>query len=850
MTPHPTAAVGQSPRTADDALIERLAEEMAGRWRAGERPLTEEFLDRSPDLWHRPDAALELIAEELALRDEYDCPTTASELAGRFPRWSAQVAALLDCQRVFGPCLGSPQFPAPGEVIGDFHLLAELGRGAHGRAYLATQPALAGRYVVLKVGPDTGSEHLSLARLQHTHVVPLYSAHEFPGRGLRGLCLPYFGGATLAEILTRLGRLQAGSAAGKDLLPDSGPSEPGDALAAGRGPVWEFLARASFEDAVCWVGACLADALEYAHDRGVLHLDLKPSNVLIAADGTPMLLDFHLARPPLRAGEAPPPWLGGTPGYVAPEQADAVTAVREGRAIPGDVDARADVYALGVLLGESLAAAHPGWAIGSVSVGLADVLARSRAADPRERYPTAAELAADLRRQLADLPLRGVGNRSLAERWGKWRRRRPYALPLAFALAALAAFSGGAALHVSRLADGARTAREDGLSRMARGEYEEAARAFRDGEALAEESPFDRSLRADLRGLRATAERGRTAVELHQFCERARPLYDAEFVTPEQTRTAAARCRELWDRREALAAGLAGQPAPELERQWRADLLDVAILACRLGERSGLPGGADAAHRQALVTLEEAEGLLGVSGALYLERGRHARAVGLDQLADAATRRGQALPPTSAWDHLMVGRSYLVGGDVPRAAAEFDRSLARDPRSLWAHYYRGVCCLRLGQPVGAVAAFSACTALAPDVAWCVYNRGLAYGEAGQWEPALADFDRALALDPALAAAYLGRAAVHHRAGRHAEALADLHRAADLGVSPAEVRYREALVFLAAGDRPDAVARLRDALHNDPNHSAARELLTRLTAQPGGDQPTNTPPGKPPKASNP
>src|SRR5262249_57978758 len=62
-----------------------------------------------------------------------------------------------------------------------------------------------------------------------------------------------------------------------------------------------------------------------------------------------------------------------------------------------------------------------------VSVGLADLLDRCLAPDPRERYPDAAALAADLRRHLTDLPLQGVRNRSLVERWRKWRRRRPSA---------------------------------------------------------------------------------------------------------------------------------------------------------------------------------------------------------------------------------------------------------------------------------------------------------------------------------------------------------------------------------------------------------------------------------------
>src|SRR5206468_748583 len=93
----------------------------------------------------------------------------------------------------------------------------------------------------------------------------------------------------------------------------------------------KFLARASYVEAICWIGIGLADALQYAHERGLVHLDLKPANVLLAADGQPMILDFHLAHEPIRADGPPPRWLGGTPGYMSPEQQQALVAVRQHR---------------------------------------------------------------------------------------------------------------------------------------------------------------------------------------------------------------------------------------------------------------------------------------------------------------------------------------------------------------------------------------------------------------------------------------------------------------------------------------------------------------------------------------
>jgi serine/threonine protein kinase/tetratricopeptide (TPR) repeat protein len=810
---------------SDSSAVERLAEDMIACWRKGERPLTEHYLEQFPHLQQSAEVVLELLAEELALREEYREPVSLSVFTRRFPQWPAQIQALIECQRTLGPRIAS--IPKPGDSLGEFQLVSELGRGSHARVFLATQPSLDSRLVVLKLGPAVGQEHLSLARLQHSHIVPLYSVHEFPDHGLRGLCLPYFGGSTLHNVLANLKQqnqpptgngvlaaIQQDRSAAGDSPPDCGTSE--------------FLKTAAFPDIICWIGVCLADALQYAHERGLLHLDLKPSNILLASDGVPMLLDFHLARPPLHGGDSPPFRLGGTPGYMAPEHLEAVQAVRDGVVIPRVLDARADVYSLGVVLRDALAGA-PESGGSFPSVGLADILARCTASDPDERYPTAAALAKDLGRHLANQSLTGVPNRSLAELWHKWRRRRPHALPLLMALISILAVFGGLAIHTDRLASQAAAALREGHLQLNQGRYTEASESFRSGELLVEGLPFHRELRTHLREEKLMAERGQTAVELHLACDQIRPLYAADFATPLQSQQVEKHCRDLWDKRDLLVEKLSGQMSPELERQWRSDLLDVAILAGRSLERTASGTAKQEIHREALLTLDQAENLLGASGILYLERVRHARALGQYAIAERSNVQAQDHPPQTAWDHVVLGRYYLSSGDVRRAIGEMNLCLQRDPQSLWGHYFKGVCCLRLGRAIEAVAEFSACTILAPNAAWCIHNLGQAYSEAGEPELALSSFDRALALEPGLSASYLGRATIFQRKGRYADALADLSSAAEGGISLAEVEYRKALVYLASGDRPASLASLRLCLKRDPRHVQAQETLSRVTS---------------------
>src|SRR6185436_6995221 len=76
--------------------------------------------------------------------------------------------------------------------------------GGQGRVFLATQPSLSDRPLVVKLTRRSGEEHLSLARLQHTHIVPLYLVQDFPEENLRALCMPYLGGTSWSRLLDDL----------------------------------------------------------------------------------------------------------------------------------------------------------------------------------------------------------------------------------------------------------------------------------------------------------------------------------------------------------------------------------------------------------------------------------------------------------------------------------------------------------------------------------------------------------------------------------------------------------------------------------------------------------------------
>ena len=637
-----------SPPSDEEQLIEDLTEEMAQRWRDGERPRVEDYLELYPQLRDQPEAALELLYEEIHLRQEQGEEIRAKEFLKRFPDWQQEVHALLECHHLLAQQLAGPLFPTVGETLGEFRLLAELGGGAASRVFLAAQPSLANRPVVLKLGPHGGCEHLSLARLQHTHIVPLHSAHDFPARLLRALCLPYFGGTTLDRLLDALRDRPPSQRSGRDLID---ALQNGERWAdAGRSPnkLADFLGRLSYVQTVCWIAACLCDGLHYAHERGLLHLDLKPSNILLAADGQPMLLDFHLARPPVPAGAVAPVWMGGTPAYMPPEQRAALEAVLRREKVPEAVDVRADLFSLGVLLYELLGGRLPSEPAATaghvqpsarslrrlnpcVTVGLADVVARCLSRDPERRYSSAADLATDLRRHLADLPLHGVANRSWSERWRKWQRRRRHALPLLILSLTVTAASAFALVHASRQSHKAQIALHDGQDYLAQRRYAEALNAFKHGIALVEDLPFGSDLKQHLHDRLREAECGQAIHELHLFRQRVRPLYNDASLPEAQARTVESHCRAIWQQREAILERLQPRPDSDLERQFRTDLLtdllDVAIFAANLRVRLAAPNEAAAARRQALKILDEAEALFGPSRELRRERQSLAQAL-------------------------------------------------------------------------------------------------------------------------------------------------------------------------------------------------------------------------------
>ncbi len=313
---------------------------------------------------------------------------------------------------------------AASSVIGDYEIVREIGRGGMGVVYEAVQRSL-NRSVALKVlpallhslRPESGerfkAEAAAAARLQHPHIVPIYDYGQ--AQDCHYYAMELIRGQSLGELVKERA----------DAADDS------EAHAADPG-------SDHYQRVAGWM-ADVADALQFAHDAGVVHRDIKPNNLILCETGRVMISDFGLAKDMTQEAATRSGQLMGTWRYMSPEQ------VRGGGA---NVDQRTDIYSLGATLYELLTfqPAIPGGhehemiqkvlehepisprkIIPRIPNDLEVICLRAMAKDVEARYPTAAELSADLRRYLNDEPIRArrIG---LHVRLGKYVRRHRYSV--------------------------------------------------------------------------------------------------------------------------------------------------------------------------------------------------------------------------------------------------------------------------------------------------------------------------------------------------------------------------------------------------------------------------------------
>ncbi len=160
--------------------------------------------------------------------------------------------------------------------------------------------------------------------------------------------MPYLGSATLCDLLHGIRTSSGLPLSAKAILEASQDRVAADYLESHQQSPDAILRKGTYVDGVLHLGLQLAEALAFIHSLGICHCDLKPSNVLLTPDGQPMLLDFNLSFREQPVDQR----LGGTLPYMSPEFLRAMDSKRKG--FPNQIDARSDLFSLGVMLCELL----------------------------------------------------------------------------------------------------------------------------------------------------------------------------------------------------------------------------------------------------------------------------------------------------------------------------------------------------------------------------------------------------------------------------------------------------------------------------------------------------------------
>ena len=436
--------------------LEELAQEFVERLRSGESPTIEDFVSR--------------------------CPEHAEEIRELFPALHIMEKAVpdssIDSSRITDPMVPTVPFD-----LGDYRVLREVGRGGMGVVYEAEQQAL-GRRVALKVLSGAAArkpnslirfqrEARSAGRLHHTNIVPVHDIGF--EKGIHFYTMQLIEGASLDQVITELAKAkraelntmvvdqtstdEATHSATVQIahsllnveLPDKGSKPSGtvskkssveqpvfvdtsssktsaSTIRVSMGRLRNSPSKLHIRNAA-YIGLQAAEALAYAHAQRILHRDVKPANVMLDLKGNVWITDFGLARQEDQALTASGD-LVGTLKYMAPER------------FQGQIDARGDVYSLGLTLYELLTLRSclprtdriprndprtlpaPRECDPSIPYDLETIVMKAIEHDPKQRYATAIDLADDLRRFLTDRPILARPITRLERAW-MWVRRNP-----------------------------------------------------------------------------------------------------------------------------------------------------------------------------------------------------------------------------------------------------------------------------------------------------------------------------------------------------------------------------------------------------------------------------------------
>jgi serine/threonine protein kinase/tetratricopeptide (TPR) repeat protein len=775
-------------------------------------------------------------------------------------------------------CVPSPSYgwPRPSDSVGGFHIVLELGRGAFARVYLATELNLGQRLVAIKVSQPEGDEPQILAQLQHTHIVPVHSVCDDRTTGLRVLCMPYFGGANLAEVLAAAGGLEPTLRDGRSLVAAldhvgrnvsgvpsrvSVPKTLGPPLSAGESARGEspltdisnatppaplvnsFPIRSLFSRLIR-IRPPSPSALierdarhsqpfrEYLHRASAVHAAVwimaRLAEGLEHAHGRGLLHRDLKPSNILLASDGTPMLLDfnlAARTQIEPIEDEARRALIGGT-LPYMSPEHLDAFnPRGSTVPEAVDERSDIYAMGLI---LYEMLAGERPfAEPTANLPMPQALEEMYSARRHPPSLRAHSPRV------PWSLDALVAKCLRFDPARRYKRAGDLAEDLRRYLDNLpmKHCPEPSLrERLAK---------------LAKRHPTlcGTTSIAIICGLFMSVLVGTTVLvydKMQDLGARVRlRLFDRDFTECQFLLNTVGSSRETLNKGitsarktlDDLGVGAGSEPRVSewmrrltsteqyhLREQIAELITSGARASIMLATDRGSEGDLRKAYKAALASLDRAERIApAVPAALYAERALYHARLGEAELAQADSQMAASIVPTTCHDLTLLGSTLLARGDHVRAEEALRQALKLDQTSFWTWFLLGHCHYAQRRFLESAGDFSVCAVRGPTLSWAHFNRGLALAKAGRLKAAQDAYDNALTIEPDFPEALVNRALVELELNQLDAAQADLERAIAKGRDDVAVLAALGEIFARQGRRDAAEQYFASLLARDPSN---------------------------------
>ncbi len=721
------------------------------------------------------------------------------------------------------------------EMLPDFEILGELGRGGMGVVYRARQRKL-DRLVAVKVlpallgtvRPDARQrfrrEAELAASLDHTNIAGVHDFGEV--EGTLYYVMQLIEGRSLRTVLNEIA--DAGTTdiiVGRDSSSSSSRSRStGDGVASR--PTY-------FRKVATWI-AEVAEAMQYAHERGIVHRDIKPSNLILAEDGRLVISDFGLARFSESQSPIMTRGLVGTCRYMSPEQVESSL---------GPVDAQSDVYSLGATLYELLTLkpvytcpeerellrqvvevdpVPPSRVVPQIPKELETICLKAIAKERRNRYESAGKMAEDLKRWLLDLPIHARRQTVTERAWRFVRRRKLYVLLSTMTLVLTLTAAGLWLAYSATQRQAANSDREARASQLAL-ELREASGSLEAEQIDQVTEHIRRGLSIDpfhleLNRLKAivlfrTGSPNEAMNVIRGIIERDPHDWSSHFLAAFAMRPC---MPDDWTCRCIDRTGLLGaNPEDTLTQRFEHHLSEVQEWRAGEAEEFCLLSCKEKDPQLALALLNSAlaknplmsEAL--ILRALRYEKLGEFEKMKVDALAAIELRKGGDLA------HGILGTAQYLLRQYADSKQTLTEAIRRNPRTVLWWYDRAVVEAYLGEFNEAISDANTAIGINAKYAFAYVARAKAQAGLGQAAQAMDDYNHAERLDPRIHDIYVERCELFLVSGQFEKAMADADRAVKLRPNHSSGYQRRAHAYILSGDYEAALKPINKCLEMNP-----------------------------------